>query len=116
MTSRDLVARHEELARPALDVGLERADLGGVGLLAERGVEVDELLARLRLHGEADLQAAVQVLAWSGRRVSGVRCRARGVGCKVVECRFSKGETEQAAPEISLSYGLLIHPNNFPPP
>ena len=82
MTSRDLVARHEELARPALDVGLERADLGGVGLLAERGVEVDELLARLRLHGEADLQAAVQVLAWSGSG-SVVRGTAQGQGVRV---------------------------------
>ena len=45
-----LVAGHEELARPALDVGLERVDLGGVGLLAESVVEVDELLARLLLH------------------------------------------------------------------
>jgi hypothetical protein len=32
------VARHEELARPALDIGLERVDLGGVGLLAWLGV------------------------------------------------------------------------------
>ena len=61
-----LVAGHEELARPALDVGLERVDLGGVGLLAERVVEVDELLARLLLHGQADLEAAVQELAWLG--------------------------------------------------
>ena len=60
------MAGHEELARPALDVGLERVDLGGVGLLAERVVEVDELLARLLLHGQADLEAAVQELAWLG--------------------------------------------------
>merc|ERR1719454_1045587 len=58
-----LVAGHGELARPRLDLGLERAELVRRLLLLERLEEVDELLARLGLRLESDLQPAVEEVA-----------------------------------------------------